>query len=587
MQGVEERTGGTGLAPRLGQTRGTRRLRPPAPALGLGFGPGPGDGVRGGWLRCDFGACALCGPFGILCRMNPVSLILLLFFLITALSLVAANIAIPYPTAMVIAGLVIGVAVYLIPHTKGLVIPLSPDVLFTLILPPLLYSAAWMTSWGEFRKNLRPIALLAIGCVFFTTVGIAAIAMALIPGFNWPMAFALGAIVSPPDAVAAAAVTEKLRIPKRIVTILNGESLVNDASALVALRFAIAAALGGMVHKSDILLQIPLVALGGIAVGLVASWVFHEIHERINHPLIETALTLLAPYGCYILADEIHTSGVLAVVTCGLVLSRHSPHLFSSRTRLTAIALWQFLEFMLNGLVFILIGLQLPTILRDLTVSTWEAVEYAGIICGAVIVLRMLWVVVGSRMSRWIPAVRRADPNPPWQHTFLIGWIGMRGVVSLAAALALPEVMTNGAPLPARDLVLFLTFAVIVFTLVGQSLTLPAVIRWLKVESSASDPCEESEARRRALTAALGTLAAHPESHAVEALRNLYTHRIDHLADCETAPGTVDAELTLLAETIKIQRKTLVQMRDKEEIPDELLRKLEHELDLEESRLPD
>jgi CPA1 family monovalent cation:H+ antiporter len=518
--------------------------------------------------------------------MDPISLILLLFFLVTALSLVASYIRIPYPTAMVIAGLVIGLAVYLIPHTRGLAIPLSPDVLFTLILPPLLYAAAWNTSWGEFRKNLRPISLLAIGCVFFTTVGIAAIAMALIPGFTWPVAFALGAIVSPPDAVAATAVTEKLRIPKRIVTILNGESLVNDASALVALRFAIAAAMGTMVHQSDVLIQIPLVAAGGIGVGLVFAWVFHQIHERIEQPLIETALTLLAPYGAYIVADQIHTSGVLAVVTCGLVLSRHSAHLFSSQTRLTAIALWQFLDFMLNGLVFIMIGLQLPTILRDLTVSTRDALLYAGLVCVAVIVLRMVWIFVAAYGTRAIPKVRHAEPAPPVKHIFLLGWIGMRGVVSLAAALALPETTPNGEALPARDLVLFLTFSVIVFTLVMQSLTLPALIRLLKIETSESDPCEESEARRRALEAALAALSSHTESHAVEALRNLYTHRIDHLADCKMEPNTVDPEFTLLAETIKVQRKVLVKMRDQDEIPDELLRKLEHELDLEESRLP-
>ncbi len=317
---------------------------------------------------------------GILPAMNPVSLILLLFFLTTALSLVAARISVPYPTAMVIAGVVIGIAVYLLPNTSGFSIPLNPEVLFTLILPPLLYAAAWTTSWGEFRKNLRPIALLAIGCVFFTTFGIAAIAMALIPGFTWPVAFALGAIVSPPDAVAATAVTEKLHIPTRIVTILDGESLVNDASALVALRFALAAAAGAAFSKWDVVVQIPLVAAGGILVGALLSWVFHQIHERIDHPIIETALTLLAPYGCYILAERIHTSGVLAVVTCGLVLSRHSPHLFSARTRLTAVALWEFLTFMLNGLVFILVGLQLPRILHGLSISTERALGYGALI---------------------------------------------------------------------------------------------------------------------------------------------------------------------------------------------------------------
>ncbi len=399
--------------------------------------------------------------------------------------------------------------------------------------------------------------------------------------------FALGAIVSPPDAVAATAVTQKLRIPKRIITILDGESLVNDASALVALRFALAAAAGVTFSATDILLQIPVVAGGGILVGLVLAWAFHQIHERIDHSVIETAMTLLAPYASYILAERIHVSGVLAVVTCGLVLSRHSHHLFSPRTRLDAIALWQFLTFMLNGLVFILIGLQLPRIFHDLRVSTHLALFYAAIICVATILLRLLWVFPATYLSRLIPAVRRADPAPPARQVFLIGWIGMRGVVSLAAALALPETVNGGMPLPARDLVLFLTFSVILVTLVGQSLTLPAIITLLNIQTPETDRCEEVEARRRALNAALAVLTQDADTHAVEAMRNLYEHRLQHLGNCEAVSDDLpDPEFLLLAKTLKAQRVSLLHMRNKGEIPDELLRRLERELDLEESRLP-
>ena len=518
--------------------------------------------------------------------MQPISLILLLFFLTTALSLVAARVRIPYPTAMVIAGLLIGVVDYFLPEGKQFNVPLSPNVLFTLMLPPLLYAAAWTTSWRDFRMNLRPIMLLAIGCVMFTTLGIGLVTKWLMPEISWPVAFAFGAIVSPPDAVAATAVTERLRVPKRIVTILDGESLVNDASALVALQLAVAAILGATFSKMDFAVQVPLVAGGGIAIGLALAWVFHQVHQRLEEPIIETAITLLAPYACYILAEHVHVSGVLAVITCGVVLSRHSNHLFSSRTRLNAIAFWNFLTFMLNGLVFILIGLQLPTILRGLQVSLSMAIIDSVIVWLAVIALRLMWVFPAAYLPRMIPAVRRKDPMPPARHLFLIGWIGMRGVVSLAAALALPEATSDGTPLPGRDMVLFMTFSVILATLVVQSLTLSAIIRLLKVEVPENTHCEESEARRRALQAALNALEGQAEGHAVGSLRQLYMHRLEHLAACEEEADRPDVEEVMLREIFKAQRVTLVEMRDKGEIPDELLRKLEHELDLEESRLP-
>ncbi len=518
--------------------------------------------------------------------MDDVSLILLLFALVTALSLAAVAVKIPYPTAMVIAGVLIGVGAMLFPHFKTLSVRLDPNILFFAILPPLLYAAAWTMSWNGFRDNMRPILLLAIGAVVFTTLGIAGVSMLLLPGFTWPIAFTLGAVVSPPDAVAVSAVTQRLRIPRRLTNILDGESLFNDASALVIYRFALAAAMGGAFSLSSALLQFPMVAAGGILVGIAMAFVLHQIHQRIEQPLTETALTLLTPYAAYLLAESIHTSGVLAVVCCGIALSRHSSHLFSSQTRLTAVAFWNFLTFILNGLVCILIGLQLPSILRGLTVSPAQAALYAVIICGALILLRIIWTFPGAYLPRLIPSIRRRDPFPPWNQVLLVGWVGMRGVVSLAAALAIPELRPDGSLIPGRNLVLFLTLAVILATMVGQSLTLPAVIRILRIEAPDHDRCEETEARRRALTAALDQLSAVPDSHANSALRSLYAHRLEHLTNCDETPAGPDPEQALYRDTIRTQRTTLVNLRDIGSISDELLRKLERELDLEESRIP-
>jgi Na+/H+ antiporter len=520
-------------------------------------------------------------------HMSPVTITLLLFSLTTALSLAAVRLKIPYPTAMVIAGLLIGGTICLFPRLNYLAIRLDPQILFTAILPPLLYAAAWFTSWNEFRANLRPIIMLAIGCVLFTTFGIAAITIALIPSFTWPLGFLLGAIVSPPDAVAATAVTSRLRIPKRIVTILDGESLVNDATALVIFRFALAATLGGTFSFSHALIEFPIVAIGGVLIGAGLSWVLHQIHERIEQPLIETAMTLLTPYAAYLFAEELHTSGVLSVVTCGIILSRHSPHLFSPTTRITAFSLWNVLVFTLNGLVFILIGLQLPYIIHGLETPLLAAALFAVLACIAVIALRFAWVVPSTYLVRLIPSVRRKDPVPPFRHTFLISWIGMRGVVSLAAALSLPETLPNGTDFFGRHMILFITFSVILITLVLQSLTLPSIIRFLNIETPDNEHCQEIEARRRAITAALALLDANPPSHAADTLRSHYKHRLEHLADCEEQDATVDPEHALERHTLKVQRQTIVELRDKGQISDELLRKLERELDLEESRLPD
>ena len=520
-------------------------------------------------------------------HMSPTTITLLLFTLTTALSLGAVRLKIPYPTAMVIAGLLIGATICLFPRLNYLAIRLDPDILFSVILPPMLYAAAWFTSWNDFRRQLRPIMLLAIGGVLFTTFGIAAITIAMIPTFTWPLGLLLGAIVSPPDAVAATAVTSRLRIPKRIVTILDGESLINDAAALLVFRFSLMAVLGDGFSLPHALLQFPFVALGGCLIGAFIAFLLHQIHERIEQPIIETAMTLLTPYAAYLLADEFHTSGVLSVVTCGIILSRHSSHLFSSQTRLTAVSLWNVLIFTLNGLVFILIGLQLPNIIHNMETPLLAAVLFAILACIALIALRFAWIIPAAYLPRLIPAIRRKDPIPPFSQTFLVSWVGMRGVVSLAAALSIPELLPNGSPFPGRDLILFITFAVILVTLVLQSLTLPWVIRTLKVETREDDRCEESEARRRTMSAALAVIEAQPDSHASAALRSVYQHRLSHLADCRAEEQTVDPELSLQRQALRAQRTTLVELRDKSQISDELMRKLERELDLEESRLPE
>jgi CPA1 family monovalent cation:H+ antiporter len=518
--------------------------------------------------------------------MHSVTLILILFALTTALSLAAVRVRVPYPTAMVVAGLLIGAAVYFFPWLDGISINLEPEVLFTAILPPLLYGAAWNMSWNGFRENLRAILMLAIGAVIFTTVGVALLAIGWFPGFTWPVAFALGAIVSPPDAVAATSVIGRLRIPKRIVTILEGESLMNDATALVVYQFAVAAAMGGAAEDFSLWRAVgmfPLVAGGGVLIGALLAWVLHKIHERIEQPLIETALTLLAPYGAYMAAEELHFSGVLAVVVCGLIIARHSPHLFSPQTRLTSVALWNFFTFMLNGLVCILIGLQLPAILKALHTSFLEAVICSVMVAVTLVVLRVIWVFPGAYLPR-LKRRREWDTRPAWKEVFLVGWVGMRGVVSLASALALPETLPNGKPFPARDLILFITFAVILATLVAQSLTLEPFIRALKLEVK-QDACEEVEARRRGIRAALDAIADGPETHARKTIRGLYEHRLEHLQDCGDLATERDPEEELFRCALRAQRDKLVELRNTGQISDEVWRKLERELDLEESRI--
>jgi CPA1 family monovalent cation:H+ antiporter len=537
--------------------------------------------------------------------MEVLPLILLLLVAVTLLSIAARRIHLPYPTVMVVGGLLISLVPNL-PHVEA-----KPELLMILFLPPLLYAAAWQTSWRDFRANLRPIILLAVGFVAFTTFIVGGIAHWMIPGMTWAAAIALGAIISPPDAIAAVAITDRLGVPKRIVTILEGESLVNDASGLALYSLAVSAAVTGQFSMSVAAGRLVLITCGGIAVGLLLGLLVAQLHKRLDDAPAETIITILTPYTVYIAADAVGASGVLAVVSAGLYVSRRSSQLFSSSTRMHAYDVWELLVFVLNGLVFILIGLQLPFIRREIHGhSLMSLIAYSVVLTLIVMVVRLLWIYPATYIPRWLSKrVRQRDPAPPWQNVMVIAYTAMRGVVSLAAALALPQLTASEQPFPQRGLIIFLTFSVIVATVVVQTLTLPALIRWLGLRADQDAHCEEWEARLQAAQAALARideLAARPgeklDDHLLSDLRHLYHDRIDRLnrqhdraPECsghhDGKPGNGrdedehdDDEVLMLA-AIDAERQKVLELRDHDIINDSVLRKIERDLDLEELRL--
>jgi CPA1 family monovalent cation:H+ antiporter len=500
---------------------------------------------------------------------------------------------VPYPILLLAGGALLS----LIPGLP--VIRLSPELVFLIFLPPLLYPAALFTPWRDFRANLRPILLLAIGLVLFTTIAVGFVAHHFIPELPLAAAIVLGAIVSPPDAIAARAVAERLRVPRRIVTVLEGESLVNDATALVAYRFAVAAVVAGSTAWGVLSIHFLLVGLGGIGVGLMVGMLTAWLERRIDDPPIEITIALLTPFLAYLPADRLGLSGVLAVVTAGLYHGWRSPEITSSRTRLQSGPVWDMIEFLLNGFIFLLIGLQLPAVVQALSGhSKLQLFWYALAVSAAVILVRMLWVFPAAYLPRRLfKSIRQRDPYPSWRPVAVIGWAGMRGVVSLAAALALPLTTQNGAPFPGRNLILFLTFAVIVATLVGQGLTLPLWIRWLGLEDDRLAEKEECEARLQANQAALarldevaGSEATKPE--ALQRLRAEYEERIQVLSEiCDHELGGGPGRLfskdyeQLARDALRVERATLLRLRNERVINDEVLRRIQHDIDLAEARL--
>ncbi len=435
--------------------------------------------------------------------MGAVEIFVGLLLAVAVLALLARKVSIPYPILFVLGGLLLS----LLPSLPK--VRLDPQIVFLFVLPPLLYPAALFTPWRDFRANARPIGLLAIGLVLFTTVAVAYLAHYYM---DLPLAagFVLGAIISPPDAIAATAIADRLKIPRRIVTILEGESLINDATALVVYRVALVAVATGTFSLAHATGQFFLVGLGGNVIGLAVGWLAEQFHKRVDDPPIEITVSLLTPFVAYLAAERVGVSGVLAVVTTGFYLGMRMPELLTFRTRLQSGPVWETLEFLLNGFVFILIGLQLPEVLRALSgysVSLQRLVWYALIISVAVILIRIVWVFPATYLPRLLFSwIRRRDPYPPWRHVTIVAWTGMRGVVSLAAALAVPLTRQDGSPFPGRELILFLTFVVIVATLVAQGLTLPLLIGWLGIKDDRSMEREEREARLAANRGALDRL---------------------------------------------------------------------------------
>jgi CPA1 family monovalent cation:H+ antiporter len=522
--------------------------------------------------------------------LEIIFLLLLLF--VVVFGMLARKIDIPYPIVLVVAGLLIG----FLPGLPKMA--LQPDLIFLVVLPPLLYSAAWLTSWREFKFNIISISMLAFGLVAFTVFGVAWLIPKLIPGFDWRSGFVLGAVVSTTDAIAATAIAKRIGLPQRVVDVLEGESLLNDASGLLALEFGVMMMVsGGTPTYEEGLVRLSWLVIGGVAMGLAIGWIAYKIEQLVDDGPIEIAFSVLIPYAVYLIAEAAHASGVLAVVACGLLLSRKSNQFFTPGVRLQAWAVWESLTFALNGIVFVLIGLQLPYVKSGIEGhSLQELVLWGAVFSAVLIVLRLAWMFPGARIAYFLRRKfqKQNGPPPGAKQVFVVGWTGMRGVVALAAALSLPTVTASGAPFPQRATIIFLTFAVILVTLVLQGLTLPYVIRALGLAGSQGPDCEEHTARQIVLTQALKYIEKNKASAhgtAVDILDDLEEHYRARLAALE-GTDTAGDELPvahkrreILRELLQVERRSALELRDHGRINDEVLRRLERELDLVESGL--
>ncbi len=508
----------------------------------------------------------------------------------------------PYPILLLAAGLIIG----FVPMLPKLA--LDPDVVFFIILPPLLYDAAYKTSWHEFKTSIRPISALAISLVFFTTVAVAVTTHYLIPGFSWPLAFVLGAVVSPPDAVAASGIIKGLGLHKKVITILEGESLVNDASALIAYRYAVAAVSTGAFVFWEAGLGFLMVAGVGILIGVATGYIFVAAHRRIeNNSVVETSLTLLAPFISYHAAEYFHMSGVLAVVSTGLVMSWRAPEVFSYQTRMRTRLVWDTLIFLMQGFVFILIGLQLPAIIRGMgSYPLKDILGYGLVISLVTILVRIVWVFAGAQMQSVFKKAHSTSNSDiavdgnTWKNVLLVAWTGTRGVISLAAALALPLVMTNGDPFPKRDSIIFLAFVVIFITLVVQGLTLPLLVRWLRIEPTKDAANEQRELQLFIATNTLNFVEQdmlEGDSQVKEKMRRKYDFMVRQLTTehrrqqkiarnkAVISPTEPDELLNAQLEISKFQRSLLLKLHKEGDFGDDVIKEAEQEMDINELKL--
>jgi monovalent cation/hydrogen antiporter len=525
--------------------------------------------------------------------VREIELILALLVAVCVLMLAARSVRVPYPIVLVVGGLALA-AIPAVPDVE-----LAPELVFLLFLPPLLYTAGFNSSIRELRAQLTSIVSLAVGLVLVTILLVAAAAHALMPALSWPLAFTLGAIVSPPDAVAATTLLRGHGVPRRVVTLLEGESLFNDATALVAYQTALAATVVAGFSPSSAAVQFVRAAVGGVLVGVVAAAIVARLRPKLHDPTIEITVSLLTPWAAYLPAEQLGVSGVLATATSGLYLGWLAPRIMDPETRVRGRAVWEMVVFLLNSLVFILIGLQLSTILSALSNQSLPGLVALSVVTAAVlIVVRVVWVFAFWAVRRWIARrTGKSAPDNDARETFVVGWAGMRGVVSLATALALPLSLAE------REVLIFVTFAVIMVTLGGQGLTLPLVVRALGIgaQNARHGDRDELQARTAAAEAAVARieeLAEEWPTHRplIDTLRAQYEHRAGHLSDyaatldgSSTDEGAAEQELIehrkIRRAVIDAERAAILGLRGQGAIDDDAWRRVERDLDLEELRM--
>jgi CPA1 family monovalent cation:H+ antiporter len=520
--------------------------------------------------------------------VHDVELVLVsLLVAVAVLAAAARAVNVPYPIVLVVGGLGLG----LLPGLPE--VELEPDMVLVIFLPPLLYSAAFFANLHDLRRDARGISMLAIGLVLATMCVVAVVAHELVDGLPWAAAFALGAIVAPTDPLAATSIARRLGAPRRLVSVIEGESLVNDGTALVAYGVAVTAATGGGFSMWEAGFDFVAGAAAGIGIGLAAGWVISEIRRRIDDVLVEITISLLTGYAGYLPAEALGASGVLAAVTTGIVLGWRAPQISTASMRLQGYAVWETLVFLLNALLFVLIGLQLPVVLDGLAgESAATLVAQAAAVSAAVILARLAWMNTTPYAVRALDRRRRQrERRIAWRSRLVIAWAGMRGAVSLAAALALPT------DFPQRDLVLFLTFAVILATLVLQGLTLPALIRRLGIRDDGQEEREELLGRRAATDVALARIedlraAEWTRDDTADRLRGAYEYRRRRLAARAGESGDGDGYehrslkyQKMVREVLDAQRREIVRLRNAGMISNEVMHRLERELDLEDERL--
>jgi CPA1 family monovalent cation:H+ antiporter len=515
---------------------------------------------------------------------------LLLFAVLVVVAIAARRLDIAPSILLVVAGVVLA----LIPSLPRL--ELAPELVLLGVLPPLIYSAGVAMSWREFRFNLRPIALFAIGCVIFTACAVAAAAHWLL-GLPWAVAFVLGAIIAPPDVVAPLAIARRLGLPRRLVVVLEGEGLANDATALILYRFAVAAVSTGLFSFAQATGAFTLIIVGEIAYGIGIGWLSLHLRRWARDPRVEITLSLMTPYVAYWVPAELGGSGVLATVAAGLYVSWNGPLLIPAATRLQGIFFWDLVVYYLEGLIFLVMGLQARTLIDRMNeFSPGDLAFGILLIVGIAVIARFIWVFPAVYVPRWLsPALAKRDPSPPWQWAFLLAFIGIRGVVSLAAALGLPFYTASGAPFPYRDLILFITFGSIVVTLIGQGLLLPRLVLWLGLNcDSIIERREESEAEHRARMDALKVAKLRLDELAdgndvpegvLYALQTRHDYRASRLHHPSSKADGAEMTLgpRLRSELIDAERKFIFSLLQEGRITDESRRRMERELDLEEA----